>query len=397
MAHPDGHSLCRACRANPHPDQAVAAAAASQATTTIVTLQQFWEYRFEVPASTTLTIRLLKGLAEKDGTELAPNTPYVFTRTKSKINTWHSCELEVSSPDPGAYHGHVASPAAHETNMVPYLNLHMSLDGMRAHARQSLESAPARDPGAMGPRVLVAGPPSSGKTTLVKTLTAWATRMGAQPMVVNTDPAQGMLSLPGTLSAAVFATLMDITTEWGGTPNSGPTAIPVKLPLAYYYGLARPEDNPQLYRSQLSRLAVAATGRLAEDHAVRAAGMLIDAGGLDADQGSYDFLAHIVAEYSVNIIVTLGSDRMRDDLAKRFSGQRTTLGEDISIVGLDKCGGAVDRNPTFMQGVTEAAVKEYFFGDARRSLNPHTQQISFEAVSIWKVVEGPFFPAMRPF
>lgn len=384
-------------RANPHPDQAVAAAAASQATTSTITLQQFWEYRFEVPASTTLTIRLLKGLAEKDGTELAPNTPYVFTRTKSKINTWHSCELEVTSPDPGAYHAHVVSLAAHETNMVPYMNLHMSLDGMRAHARQSLESAPGRDPGAMGPRVLVAGPPSSGKTTLVKTLMAWATRMGAQPMVVNTDPAQGMLSLPGTLSAAVFATLMDITTEWGGTPNSGPTAIPVKLPLAYYYGLARPEDNPQLYRSQLSRLAVAATGRLAEDHAVRATGMLIDTGSLDADKGGYDFLAHIIAEYSVNIIVTLGSDQMRDDLAKRFAGQRTTLGEDISIVGLDKCGGAVNRIPTFMQGVTEAAVKEYFFGDVRRSLNPHTQQISFEAVNIWKVVEGLFFPAIRPF
>ncbi|KAI2470967.1 Clp1-domain-containing protein [Annulohypoxylon bovei var. microspora] len=358
-------------------DPTTSSSAAASPTTT-ETLQPFWEYRFEVPHGSTLDIKLLSGTAEKDGTELAPNTPYTFTATKSKINTWHGCTLEIVSPS-GNYDAYISEPTADETPMVSYLNLHFKLEAIRLAAEKA---------GQMGPRVLVVGPPNAGKTSLVKMLTGWATRMGRQPLVVNTDCREGMLALPGSLSAAVFATIIDITTDWGCTPSSGPSAIPVKLPIVYNYGLGQPEENVRLFKRVLSRLAVAVTSRLAEDPDVKISGLLIDTGGVSASKGGYDHIAHIVSEFSVNIVIVIGSERMGSEIQKKFAGQKTTLDEPITVVSLDKSGGVVERDSGFLQHVCEAAIREYFFGNTNTTLSPFTQQVDFSAVSVWRVNES---------
>ncbi|KAI1093020.1 Clp1-domain-containing protein [Rostrohypoxylon terebratum] len=359
-------------------DPTTSSAAAASPTTT-ETLQPFWEYRFEVPHGSTLDIKLLSGTAEKDGTELAPNTPYTFTATKSKINTWHGCVLEIMSTS-GTYDAYTSEPTADDTPMVSYLNLHFKLEAIRAAAEKS---------GQTGPRVLVVGPPNAGKTSLVKTLTGWATRMGRQPLVVNTDCREGMLALPGSLSAAVFATIIDITTNWGSTPSSGPSAIPVKLPIAYNYGLGQPDENVRLFKRVISRLAVAVTSRLSEDPDVKTSGLLIDTGGVSASKGGYDHIAHIVSEFSVNIVIVIGSERMGSEIQKKFAGQKTTLDEPITVVSLDKSGGVVERDSGFLQQVREAAIREYFFGNASTTLSPFTQQVDFSALSVWQVNESP--------
>ncbi|GAP84788.1 putative pre-mRNA cleavage complex II protein Clp1 [Rosellinia necatrix] len=358
------------------------AASAAPAPTTTQALEPFWEYRFDVPHGSILVIKLLSGTAEKDGTELAPNNPYAFTATKTKINTWHGCTLEITAPASGTYDAYMSEPSADETPLVSYLNLHFKLESLRAAAQRT---------GQMGPRVLVMGPPNAGKSSLTRTLTSWATRMGRQPLVVNTDPREGMLTLPGTLSAAVFATLIDITTDWGSLPSSGANPIPVKLPLAYYYGLPQADSNPKLYKRLLSRLAVAATSRLEEDPDVKSAGMLIDTGGVPAGTRAttyYDFVAHIVAEFSVNIIIVVGSERVSSEMQKRFARQTTSVGETVTVVGLDKSGGVMERDEAFMQSIRESAIREYFFGNARMTLSPFTQQVDFASVSIWRVSEA---------
>ncbi|KAI3337653.1 Pre-mRNA cleavage complex II protein Clp1-domain-containing protein [Ustulina deusta] len=360
---------------------AAATSSTASAPTTTQTLEPYWEYRFEVPHGSALTVKLVSGTAEKDGTELAPNTPYTFTATKSKINTWHGCTLEIAAPSSGTYDAYTSEPTSDETPMVSYLNLHFKLEALRAAAQKSAH---------MGPRVLIVGPPNAGKSSLVRTLASWATRMRRQPLVVNTDSREGMLTLPGTLSAAVFATLIDITTDWGSLPSSGASAVPVKLPLAYYYGLPQLDDNPKLFKRLLGRLAVAATSRLAEDPDVKSAGMLIDTGGVPTGARAaayYDFVAHIVAEFSVNIIIVLGSERVGSEMQKRFAGQTTSVGETVTVVGLDKSGGVMERDEAFMQSIRESAIREYFFGSSKMTLSPFTQQVDFAAVSIWRINE----------
>jgi polyribonucleotide 5'-hydroxyl-kinase len=92
----------------------------------------------------------------------------------------------------------------------------------------------------------------------------------------------------------------------------------------------------------------------------------------------------------VNTILVLGSERLHIEMQKRFSGHRTSTGETITHVKLDKSGGCVDRDDTFMQQTQEAAIKEYFFGDTKSTLSPHTQQMGFDDVTIYKIKEGSF-------
>ena len=181
--------------------------------------------------------------------------------------------------------------------MVSYANVHFGLERERD---KTVSTGGAVAAGRYGPRVLIVGPNNAGKTSLARILTAYATRSGRQPAVVNLDPRQGFLSVPGSLSTAVFASPIDVEEGWGSSPVSGPTALPVKTPLVYHYGLPTPADGPKLYKPLVTRLALAVTSRMEEDDAVREAGCIIDTPGSISlgKEGAYDDIRHIIAEFS---------------------------------------------------------------------------------------------------
>lgn len=183
-----------------------------------------------------------------------------------------------------------AKPQDSPANSV--LNLHFQLTAMRQRA-----AAERRE----GPRIAVCGPPTTGKTSLTRTLTSYAARVGAQPLVVNTDPKEGMLSLPGTLSASVVGSLLDVEAVdgWGTTPTSGPSQVPVKLPLVYYYGHASSEEDPAKYKELVSKMAATVTSRLGQDHEVRGSGMIIDTQAVtETNQVGMENFVHVVEELS---------------------------------------------------------------------------------------------------
>ncbi len=174
--------------------------------------------------------------------------------------------------------------------MVSYANTHFALENLRHQAAASRKE---------GPRVLVVGPENAGKTSLVKILTGYATRIGRQPVVVNLDSREGMLSIPGSLSAAAFSSIIDVEEGWGGSPTSGPSPVPVKLPLVYYYGLPSPEENSKMFKPIVTRLALAVMSRLQEDEDAREVGCLVDTPGvISQGKGGYDIIQHVVAEFS---------------------------------------------------------------------------------------------------
>ncbi|RAL59583.1 hypothetical protein DID88_006442, partial [Monilinia fructigena] len=278
--------------------------------------------------------QVLSGTAEIFGTELALNHSYTFHGTKSSIYTWHGCRLEVTGP--------CEEYTAEETPMVSYVNTHFALENLRDEAQKA---------GKVGPRVLVVGPTNAGKTSLVKLLTAYAIRMGRQPITVNTDSREGMLSFAGSMTATAFKSIVDVEEGWGSSPTSGPSPVP-------------------LYKPVVTRLALAATtSRLEDDVKCRETGMIIDTPGvISQGKGGYDLISHIVSEFSVNVILVLGSERL--------------------LVKLDKSGGCVDRDDAFMHQLRDATIKEYFFGDAKRTLSPHTQVVNFDELSIFKIREA---------
>ena len=174
--------------------------------------------------------------------------------------------------------------------MTMYTNLHFALERLRDQAFTN---------GSEGPRVLVLGPDNAGKTSLVKLLTAHATRAGRQPITVNLDPKEGMLSIPGTLSTAVFSSIVDVEEGWGSSPTNGPTLVPVKLPLVYFYGLANPEEKIDLFKPLVRRLALSVASRLQEDPEARVTGCIIDTPGvISQGKGGYEIIQHVVSEFS---------------------------------------------------------------------------------------------------
>ncbi|EJT72217.1 Clp1 [Gaeumannomyces tritici R3-111a-1] len=374
------------------------------------TLQPLWEYRFEVAHGSTATVTLVSGTAERDGTELAAGVPYRLSGAKSKLLSWRGATLTVEGPADD-YVAETATPnpatGAAADDPVPCL-AHLNLHALLQRQRDAVASSSAGTSSGQkqqqqqqqqqhGPRVLVAGSASSGRTSLVRTLAAWAARAGSQPTVANADPREGVLTLPGTLSAAVFATPMDPASGegWGSAPSSGPGAVPVKLPLVYHYGRQRAEEDPPLYRALASSLASAVAARAVTDPDVRAAGLLVDSPPWVGGAG-VETLAHLVEEFSVNIVVVLGSARLTQELTRRFATEKTSLGEPISVVSLDKSDGVVERDEGFLQQCHEAAIKEYFFGDAGLTLSPSTQQVSFDDVHIYMPVnDGPAGPPVK--
>jgi energy-coupling factor transporter ATP-binding protein EcfA2 len=179
---------------------------------------------------------------------------------------------------------------AEETPMVSYGNLHFALENLRDAALEG---------NTMGPRVLVVGPENAGKTSLVKILAAYATRSERQPIVVNLDPKEGLLSVPGTLSTVVLDSVIDVEEGWGSSPTNGPSQIPVKLPLVYYYGMEDPEAHGELYKPLVTRLALSVMNRLEEDREAKASGCFVDtSGSVSMGKAGYDMIHHMVAEFS---------------------------------------------------------------------------------------------------
>lgn len=350
-----------------------------------------------------MTPQLLTGTAELFGTELAESQTYTFCGTKAAIYTWHGCELEVGAGEtntatldgvtPTAGHGAGGCQSeyvAEETPMVEYANMHFALETMREETQGS---------GKDGPRVLLLGPDNAGKTSVAKILTAYATKTGHQPIVVNLDPAEGMLSVPGTLTATAFRTMLDVEEGWGSSPMSGPSSVPVKLPLVYSYPHPSPLDaDGSVYRPIVSRLALSVTGRMAEDEDSRETGIIVDTPGIlsSGKPGTLELINHIVTEFAITTIIVLGSERLYSNMVKQYDNKPSAspsadaFDERISVVKLSKSGGCVDRDAGFLKTTREYQIKSYFFGTSVISpspsavtLSPHTSQLDFAALSVY--------------
>ncbi|KAE8415150.1 hypothetical protein BDV36DRAFT_285585 [Aspergillus pseudocaelatus] len=250
---------------------------------------------------------------------------------------------------------------------------------------------------------------NAGKTSVAKILTAYATKVERQPIVVNLDPTEGMLSVPGTLTATAFRTMMDVEEGWGSSPMSGPSAVPVKLPLVYFYPMQNPlEAEGSVYRPIVSRLALSVMGRMAEDEEARETGIIVDTPGAlsQGKPGSLEMINHIVTEFSITTILVIGSERLYSLMMKNYDNKPTSSAsavasdERITVVKLSKSGGCVDRDAAFMKGIRESQIRTYFFGNPIPStasaalslsassttnvtLSPHAQQLDFNTLGIY--------------
>ena len=328
------------------------------------------EWRFEVSFQQQYAIRLVSGSAELLGVELAQNQLYHFSGFKGAIFTWQGCELEISGQAESDYLGQETEYA------VEWLNIHGMLETARDDAQNSRDG---------GPRVLVVGPDAVGKSTVVRSLAARGVVVGRTPTIVNVDPREGLLAPPGSVTAVTVGSQMDVENGYGISHISGPTITPIKTPLIYHCPYASQTERSDVYKALMTRTALSVTNKLEEDSAAKQSGLIIDTpGSLNDPKSNYNLISHLVSEFSITLILTLGSERLYNDLQRRFGGAGTQTDPPVPVLRISKPGGAVERDATFMKQLQGQQIRQYFFGNQKDSLNPHSQTYSFAELTVFR-------------
>ena len=99
----------------------------------------------------------------------------------------------------------------------------------------------------------------------------------------------------------------------------------------------------------------------------------------------------------MNVLITLGSERLYSDLARKFSSQNRNPFETVSVIRLEKSGGCVDRSEEYMKALRHTQIKEYFFGKGGDdTLAPSSQMADFGDLNLFKIVEENGSTEFRP-
>ncbi|CAF3682803.1 unnamed protein product [Rotaria sordida] len=295
----------------------------------------------------TLTLELRSGKAEIFGTELAIGQKYQFTSgMKFSIFTYWGCTIISSHDD---YY-----VARDENPMHIYLNVH----GMLEQLRQKAESEKTR-----GPRIMVAGLPDVGKSTLCRMLVNWAARLGRTPILVDLDVGQNQVSIPGTIASMVIR-----------RPASVEEGFRIEMPLVFHYGYKTPGENIGLYNEIVSSMAMYVNIRSENVEKSLISGIVVNTCGYIRQEG-YESFKHVAKAFDVDIIIVLDSEWLATKLISDLPS--------VKVITLPKSGGVVPKDAA-KDKFRENKIREYFYGP-KNNICPHVFTIEFNEIKMYKI------------
>lgn len=315
-------------------------------------LEQDNELRFEVESKNEKVYLTLKsGTAEIFGTELVKAKTYEFiSGAKVAVFTWHGCVVEVKGKTDVIY-------IAKETPMVIYSNCHAALEIMRTEAEKENKR---------GPIAMIVGPTDVGKSTVCRILLNYATRMGRRPIFVDLDVGQGYISIPGTIGAVMVE-----------RPAGIEEGFSQEAPLVYNFGHKAAMSNINLFSILDEQLASVVKERLEVNKRTRASGVIINTCGWIKSAG-YKQLLNTAKTFEVDVIMVLDQERLYNELVR-------DLPNFVKIIFLPKSGGVVERSKSNRIESRDQRIREYFYGTPKNSLYPHSFDLKFSEVKIYKI------------
>ncbi|KAI8452156.1 Pre-mRNA cleavage complex II protein Clp1-domain-containing protein [Phakopsora pachyrhizi] len=451
------------------------------------------EYRFELDRDERISIRLLRGTAEIEGLELSSNQTYQLgDELRSSIFSWHGCDLEVIGRASTDY-------VAEESTIPTYFALHLALEKLRLSSVQPRHFLPIVQPPTRlknssrslnfstssnqisyqnennqnsyqnennqnsyqndidsrvedlneerpGPRVMVIGTVSSGKSTLIKTLANWAVRSGRTKLegpgllLVNLDPNNGGFTIPGTFSIAPLNVSIPTTTSvlpLGSTPTTGPPVIinqpmtnqetsihnsntsssssssslkkknqqvgstvekstndqvpnpslfaPALNALTFYYGHSQLGRNLDQASALIKRMGTSLEARIENscETALWRGGVLVDCPAEFSDKGKSHLVKETVRAFGINVLVVLGSERLYLEIKKLMNTNKT-----VEVIRVPKNGGATDLDLNYRKRLESNQIRSYFYGGPSLSqgqLSPFTIVVKFDDLSIFRI------------
>ncbi|EMG45358.1 hypothetical protein G210_4461 [Candida maltosa Xu316] len=353
-----------------------------------ITVPEGNEWRVEVPFNKILKFKVISGILEINGTELANNTEIHLTGTKTFLYSPicdstveyslvdNKDELASSSSDDG-----FIEYLSDESTMNSILNLHMYLESKRQYIKDFNFSNPP-DKQQQGPKTLIIGSKSSGKTSISKTLASYANKMNNTPILVNLSPRDGVFALPGSLTATPISDFFDVESfnGYGLTTTSGTLSHNPKQPIVKNFGMVDFNDNLELYKLMISKLGITVLSRLDEDVNLKNSGIIVDTPALSLK--NFDVIESIVSNFLIDNIVIVGNEKLAIELNKKFSHRLDSL----NIIKVSKSSGCVDVEERFIRLQQEQCIKEYFNGNFKTRLSPFKTDIDLSGLKIYKNV-----------
>eukprot|EP00922_Rhytidocystis_sp_ex-Travisia-forbesii_P070206 GHVS01104916.1.p1 GENE.GHVS01104916.1~~GHVS01104916.1.p1 ORF type:complete len:470 (+),score=89.58 GHVS01104916.1:77-1486(+) len=319
------------------------------------TLQPCYELRIIAAcnAPTPTTVKVLpylvcgggafgEGFGEEFGRELVVGREYEVSG-RTAIFTWGRCKLELRGLVLQEYEGLNLA-------MKEYLSLSQILD-----ARREL-SAIQR---AIGPRVLVTGAGSSGKSSLCSLLCNYAVRAGKSPLFVELD-------IRGSTDRSYLSFFPGCI---GCTEISSVHSKEPKDPLCFFFGRTEAQEDRKLFLQLCEQLSLCVYKRLAanleqtkwqthrddSDAAplTAASGLIVNA---PYECGS-TMLMELVEIFGIDVIVVLDNPSLKQKLALSLPPDQT-----IAVVGLPKQGGVVSVDKERLRELRLQRYSNYFSG-----------------------------------
>ena len=321
----------------------------------IIDLKAETELRFEIPPSSSFTLKLLKGTAEIYGSELCLQKEYKFSGVKYAIFTFDGASIQLNGACPAAVE-YVSSEC-----VVPfYMNLHLCLESLRSEAASS----------GTVPRVLVLG---SGRGVCVRTLLNYSIRSGRIPLFADLDIANGTLVFPGVVGAGAMHRMIE-PEEGFYTPST----------LAFYHGATSIADNFRSLCRIIQHLGSAVGERMKFIGESKDSANQVKHSGLFAlfpgwvEGKSEELLRVAVKALQITMIVVVGNERLSSSI------QRSWEGEEVKIISISKSSGLVAREASFRRFQMFQRIREYFYGFLDEYY-PYSNTLAFKDVCIWKV------------
>ncbi|VEL10933.1 unnamed protein product [Protopolystoma xenopodis] len=323
-------------------------------------LSQYQMLRYEV--SSLSSIILTGGRAEIFGTELVIGCELpLHAGERGTVVTFHGCKISVKGRGIATF----LTTASEDQEIVHvYMNIHANLEKSREQAIKEQSR---------GPRVLICGQESVGKSTLCRTLVNYAARRGHKPVLVDANVGLSQVSIifnyhlkvciPTTISALAVTKPYDLLDGWDLEED----------PLVFSFGYVDPARNLNLFREQITQLAELVNIRSENDMVIFNSGCVINMCGIrknDSDDGESEqkgtqAIRTTAAAFEVDTVLVI-----EDGFLSSFL--RADLPTEVTIVRLPKSSGVVTRSPDQWTRQRDLRVCNYFHGSGlMRRLQPH--------------------------
>lgn len=124
--------------------------------------------------------------------------------------------------------------------------------------------------------------------------------------------------------------------------------------------------------------------RLATNPKEKEAGLIIDTAGVIDQTNGFDLIQAAIAEFEVNVIVCIGSERLAQDMIRKYDQKQGG----ITVLKIPRSGGCVGRETKFLHTQERQQIKKYFYGDQRQQLNSYSISVNFDDVKLYQVEES---------